>query len=105
MPAKYRVEITRHAEADLEAIYAYIAQDNPAAAFEFVAAIERQISSLERFPLRAPVIPEAGELGVSYRHLIHGVYRTILRVEGRRVYILRVIHGSRLLDLGILLAP
>ena len=25
--------------------------------------------------------------------------------EGKRVYILRVIHGSRLLDLGILQAP
>ena len=105
MPAKYRVEITRHAEADLETIYAYIAQDNPTAALGFVEAIEHQVASLEQFPLRAAVIPEAGDLGVSYRHMIHGPYRTIFRIEGKRVYILRVIHGSRLLDLGILQAP
>ena len=102
MPKKYRVKITRHAEEDIEAIYTYIHRDSPPAASAFVAELERQISTLERFPLRCPTIPEATELGVHYRHLVYGEYRTIFRIVGTTVYILRVIHGARLLDLGIL---
>jgi len=98
MPKKYRVKVTRHAEKDIEAIYTYIARDRPEAALGFVSELERQISTLERFPLRCPIIPEAEELGVLYRHLIHGDYRTIFRLAGATVYILRVIHGAQLLD-------
>ena len=103
MPKKYRVEITHHAEEDIEAIYHYIQRHNPQAALTFVAELKRQIGSLERSPLRCPTIPEATELGVDYRHLIYGEYRTIFRVAGKTVYILRVIHGACLLDLGILM--
>lgn len=102
MRRRYRVEITRRAEADIAAIHAYIGRDNDRAASAFVAELERQVVSLERFPLRCPVIAEAAELGVPYRHLVYGDYRTIIRVDGGTVYILRVIHGARLLDLNIL---
>jgi len=40
-------------------------------------------------------------LGIEYRHITYGHYRTIFRVEGSRVIILRVIHGARLLDFEI----
>ena len=102
MRKKYRVEITRRAEADIEAIHAYIARDSDRAASAFVAELERQIGSLEQFPLRCRVIAEAADLGVPYRHLVYGDYRTIIRVDEGTVYILRVIHGARLLDLSIL---
>lgn len=102
MRRRYRVEITRRAEADIAAIHAYIGRDSDRAASAFVAELERQVVSLERFPLRCPVIAEAAELGVPYRHLVYGDYRTIIRVDGGTVYILRVIHGARLLDLNIL---
>jgi plasmid stabilization system protein ParE len=58
--------------------------------------------SLGRWPRRCPVIPEAPEFAVEYRHLVDGPYRTIFRVAGSRVIILRVIHGAQLLDLDIL---
>lgn len=102
MPKKYRVKITRHAESDIESIFAYIHGKSPQAAIDFISELERQISSVERFPLRCPVIPEASELGIQYRHLLNGEYRTILRIQGSTVYILRVIHGARLLDLSVL---
>ncbi len=53
-------------------------------------------------PKRHEVIPEARELGVEYRHALIGKYRTIYRIEGQRVLIIRVIHGARLLDLSLL---
>lgn len=98
---KYRVEITKVAESDLRKIFQYIASDSQAAAINLVLEIERQIDSLERFPLKCPVIPESRELGKEYRHIIHGNFKTIFKIDGARVIILRVIHGARLLSLDI----
>ena len=83
-------------------IWEYIAQDKPDAATAFVLRLEEQIRTLERFPERAPLAPENGLLGTAYRHLLHGNYRTLFKIVGSRVIILRVLHGARLLDTGIL---
>jgi len=96
--ARFRVEITPVAEADIAEIWDYIAQDSPDKATAFTLALEEQIASLEEFPERCPRIAENEILGTSYRHLDHGPYRTIFRVSGATVVILRVIHGARLLD-------
>ncbi len=99
MPRKYRVDIAAAAQRDVSEIHAHIAADAPAAARRWRAEVRRQIASLEQFPLRAPLIPEAAALGVSYHQLLHGQYRTIFRIEDDRVIIVRVIHGARLLSL------
>lgn len=96
---KFRVEITETAQSDVQEIFQYIAVDNQKAAINLIEEIERQIDSLEKFPARCPIIPESFELGVEYRHIIYGHYRTIFRVEASKVIILRVIHGARLLSL------
>lgn len=97
----YRVEVTRFAESDIWDIFRYIASDNEAAAKKLITEIEGQIDSLEQFPLRCSIIPESQDLGREYRHIIYGNYRTVFRIEGPRVIIMRVIHGSRLLDLKV----
>jgi len=96
---KYRVEITKAAERDIESILEHISRDNPGRAIRWIEKLERQIDSLENFPNRCPIIPEAKELGQEYRHLIYGDYRTIFRVQILKVTIMRVIHGARLLAL------
>ena len=101
MPAKFSVEITPSAETDIAEIWDYIAQDSPANADAFVLALEEQIASLEKLPERCSRIPENEILGTSYRHLIHSSYRTVFRISGSRVVILRVIHSSRLLDTSL----
>ena len=98
---KHLVEITKIAEHDIYSVFKYIAMDNPGSAAGWVKEIERQINSLERFPERCPIVPESVDLGKEYRHFIYGDYRTIFRVEGSKVLIMRVIHGSRLLDFSI----
>ena len=80
----------------------YIAQDKPDAATAFILRLEEQIRTLERFPERCPLAPENELLGTTYRHLLHGNYRTIFKIVGSRVIILRVLHGARLLDTGML---
>ena len=42
-------------------------------------------------------IPEAADLDIDYRHKLFGNYRIIYRVEGNLVFVVRVIHGARLL--------
>ena len=82
-----------------------IAQDKPAAATAFILQMEEQISTLEDSPERCPLVPENELLGTAYRHLLYGKYRTIFKVIGSRVIIMRVLHGSRLLDTKMLEGP
>lgn len=98
MFVQFKVEISASAEQDLEEIWDYIAQDNPRNATSFILELENQIFSLELSPDRCPLIPENQILGTSCRHLIHGQYRVIFRVSTDAVYILRIIHGARLLE-------
>jgi plasmid stabilization system protein ParE len=51
------VELTDAAEADLEAIGHYIAQDNPARALSFVQGLSRSCMGLPDMPEAWPIIP------------------------------------------------
>ena len=102
MPIKYNVEITPSAERDVEEIWTYIADDSPENATAFILRFEEQIAALERFPMRCPLIPENDILGTTYRHFIYGAYRTVIRITGKTVFIVRIIHGSRLLNPSLL---
>jgi plasmid stabilization system protein ParE len=99
MPAKYSVQITPTAEADIEDIWSYIAEDSPAAAEAFILALEKCADTLKMCPERCPLVPENELLGTRYRHLLHGNYRIIYRISGNTVFVLRVIHGARLLEI------
>ena len=98
MPAKFRVSITRAAENDIDQAWSFIAQDSPETADKFISRLEEQIETLEIFPNRCALIPENEILGTRYRQMVCSDYRTVFRVARRRVYVLRVIHGARLLD-------
>ena len=99
MAKKDKVNITQNAQVDLEHIFFYIAEDNINNAQKFILELEEKIYSLETFPERFSFIPENIYLGANYRHLVHKKYRVIYRLDGKTVYILRVIHGSKLLEL------
>jgi len=98
MPTKFRVKIALIAERDIEGIWTFIAHDNAEAADRFIRQFEARIDTLERFPERCPLIPENALLGTRYRHLLIGNYRTIFRIAGKTVFVLRVVHGARLLS-------
>lgn len=98
MPTRYQVKITNVAENDLKEIWDYIGKDSPREAERFIARIEQQLTTLEQYPERCPSVPENEVLGTGYRHILYGDYRTIFRISQKTVYILRIIHGSRLLD-------
>jgi plasmid stabilization system protein ParE len=95
---KYKVNISQNAQNDLEHIFFYIAGDSINNAKKFIVELEKKIYSLDSLPERFAYIPENIYFGTSYRHIIHKKYRVIYRISGDSVYILRVIHGSKLLD-------
>ena len=98
MDRKYHVRTVRAAEQDVIGARDFIARHSPESAARWVEDVCRAIESLDQFPLRGSVIPESEDLGQEFRHLILGQYRLIYSVRGFTVWILRVIHGARLLD-------
>ena len=98
MTKKYEVNITKHAQEDLEQIFYYIAADSVENASKFIVELEEKVYSLEHLPKRNPLITENIFFGTDYRHLIHKKYRIIYRILKNSVFILRIIHGAKLLE-------
>jgi toxin ParE1/3/4 len=87
-----RIEPSRAALADFDAIYDFIARENPRAAAEVLRALDQSIQLLASQP----------RLGRVYRHrrlrlrlLTHGDYLVFYRERTRVIEIIRVIHGRR----------
>jgi len=96
---KYQVNLSQQAQNDLEHIFYYIADDNINNAANFVLQLEKKIYSLEDFPDRHPLIPENEFFGTDYRHLIYKKHRIVYRILNKSVFILRIFHGAKLLNL------
>ena len=99
MTKKYKVNLTQHGQNDLEHIFYYIAADSVNNAANFVFELEKKIYSLETFPDRHPLISENEFFGTDYRHLIYKKYRIVYRIAENSVFILRIIHGAKLLKI------
>ena len=99
MPKRYKVNLTQLAQEDLEQIYFYIADDSIKNARNFVLELEEKIYSLNSLPERHPLIAENEFFATDYRHLIHKKYRIIYRLSENDIFILRVIHGAKLLEI------
>lgn len=90
-----RVSWTEEGWSDLEQIAAYIAQDSRFYAAAFVRSLRTAARSLDGNSERGRIVPELQD--ASIRELIVGNYRLIYRVTAETVFILAVLHGSRLL--------
>jgi plasmid stabilization system protein ParE len=95
---RFEVFISDTAKRDLAEVWDYIAVDDLHAAVRWVGELERRVATLECFPERCPLIAENEFLGTRMRHLVLGDYRVVFRVSGRRVHVVRCIHGARLLE-------
>ena len=95
------VELTAAAEADLEAVGDYIAQDNPARAMSFVRELSRSCLELADMPEAWPIIPRYEHHGV--RRRVHGRYLIFYRVAEGTITILHVLNGA--MDVEAILFP
>jgi len=99
VPRRYKLYITDTAQLDLEQIFYYIAEDSLRNAERFVTELEAKAYSLETLPERQPLIPENEYFGTDYRHLVYKKYRIVYRIAENQVFILRILHGAKLLDI------
>lgn len=89
--AKYR--ISRRADADLNAIWDYIARDSIEAADRVEAEIHSEIKRLAETPGMGHAREDVGN--PSYRFWRVYSYLVAYRMEGRTLIVVRVIHGAR----------
>ena len=87
---------TAQAREDLRNIKSFIARDAPATAAAFIRGVRGSVDRLREFADSGSVVVEFGDPAI--RELIHGSYRVIFRVTAKRVEILTVFHGARILD-------
>jgi len=83
-------------------IAAYIAQENPEAAENWVNTVFKKVGDLKRFPESGRIVPETGNKTI--RELIYGNYRLIYRLEEKRVSMLTVRHGKQILPVDEIMA-
>jgi toxin ParE1/3/4 len=90
-----RVRLSDHAEDDLAAIWASLAEASPDVATAFILKLRDRCRSLSHFPRRGVARPK---LGFDIRVLRFGNYLIFYRVEAGGIVIARVLHGSRDID-------
>lgn len=102
-PPRHAVELTEAADADLEAIFDYVAHHrSPAEANRLLDRLEAKCATLSTYPERGSVPAELEPLGDrGYRQLVLPPHRLIYRVIAHTVSITLIADGRR--DVGALL--
>ncbi len=87
-----RVRYTRRAQADLDAIFAYLDARSPAGALSVKVTIEHRIAMLADFPHIAPTtdVPGVYELTI-----LRYPYKVYFEISGSEVWILHIRHAAR----------
>lgn len=94
------VTFTREAEADLEAIGDYIAQDNFDRAISFVEEIVARCQQLGQTPHAYALVPRFAHLGIRKRTF--GNYLIFYRADDDRVEVLHIVNAARDYDAVLL---
>lgn len=80
------------AVADLDAIFEYIAEDNPRRAVSFIDEVIGRFDAIAERPLS---YPSREDLAPGLRAGLHRPYLILFIIAGDTVEIARVIHGAR----------
>lgn len=83
------------ADADLAAIWRYIAEDSENAADKIARMI---IDRVRQLALNPYLGPRREDIAPGVRHLTSGSYLILYRVHADQIEILRILHGSRNMD-------
>ncbi|ETF03107.1 toxin RelE [Advenella kashmirensis W13003] len=87
-----KVRFSAAAEADLESIGDYIAQESPRRAVSFIAEIRMQCHKIATTPSAYRLRPEIAE---ESRSCPHGNYVIFFQPRDADILIVRILHGAR----------
>ena len=94
-PGRFAIYWTDRALSDLEAIADYISRDNPRAAERWVMKLVSAAEDAAAMPRAGRRVPEVAPEDV--REVLLRSYRVVYRVKSKRIEILTVFEGHRLL--------
>ena len=95
------VTITAEAEADLEQIATYVAEQSPRSALELVRELRERCESLVDAPRGYPLVPRYEHLGIRRRPF--GRFLIFYRAGTDAIEVIHILHGAR--DYEFLLFP
>ena len=87
------VVITAEAEADLEQIAAYVAEQNPQGALTLVRNLRDRCKSLADAPRGYPLVPRYEHLGIRRRPF--GRFLIFYRVRDNAIEVTHILHSAR----------
>jgi len=94
-PARYVVEVTDIAQADLDSLAEYWNAHAPWHTEPLLKRLEAAALRLETLPARGRVVPELRDVRRDIRELIVRPYRIVYRLSDRRVSILAFLDSRR----------
>jgi toxin ParE1/3/4 len=83
-------------------IAGYIAQDKPSPAKNWIDTVFSKVEQLKSPPEIGRIVPEINDS--RFRELIYGNYRFIYRIETKKISILTIRHGSKILPTDEIMA-
>jgi plasmid stabilization system protein ParE len=92
-----KISLTESALEDMESVEADINSYSPRLAKSIISRFFDKFDLIGTFPEMGRVVPEIGNPFI--REVFHKKYRIIYLVKENSIEILRVIHGSKLIDL------
>ncbi len=95
----FRIEVTRSAEADIDAAYLWSFEQSPEYAGKWIRGLYRTIFTLRELPARCPVARESRELGREIRQLLYWqgrhACRILYEIREETVFVLRIRHTAQ----------
>ncbi len=90
-----RIVWSSQSRNDLKAIRAFIARDSPITASHFIRKLKASVTRLRIHPESGHIVDEFSDIGI--REILFGQYRIMYECGVKRIEILAVYHGARLL--------
>ena len=98
---RFQVRVTSAAERDMDEAFDWYLEQSSSAALSWQEQLAEALRSLETFPERCPLAPDHAFLRRAVRQLVfgrrRGPYRLLFEVGERKVFVLRLRHGARML--------
>ncbi len=92
---RHEVRLLGLAEKDLTAIISYVAADRPNVAGKLLDRFNQKLAVLATSPQAGHLPQEVGLKRLGYRYLVLDNYLIFYVIDGRTVYIHRIVHGAR----------
>ena len=87
------VVVTAEAEADLENIASYVAEQSPRSALTLIRGLRDKCESLADAPRAYPLVPRYEHEGIRRRPF--GNYLIFYRVGDDKIEVIQILHGAR----------